>query len=74
MVRFDQKIGKLSPRYIIPFNILERVGEVVYRLAFSPKMSGVHDVFHIGMLRKCMHANTPVIKFNDIEVSDRVSY
>ena len=44
--------GKLSPRYIRPFEILERVGTVAYRLALPPSLSGVHEVFHIPMLRK----------------------
>ena len=51
VVRFS-KCGKLSPRFIEPFEILERVGTVAYRLALSPSMSGVHEVFHISMLRR----------------------
>ena len=51
VVRFG-KHGKLSPRFIGPFEILERVGTVVYRLALPPSMSGVHEVFHVSMLRK----------------------
>ena len=54
MVRFG-KSGKLSPRFIRPFEILERVGTVVYRLALSPSLSSVHEVFHVSMLQK----NTP---------------
>ena len=46
------KRGKLSPRFIGPFEILERVGTVAYRLALPPRMSGVHEVFHVSMLRK----------------------
>ena len=46
------KRGKLSPRFIGPFEILERVGIVAYRLALPPSMSGVHEVFHVSMLRK----------------------
>ena len=42
----------LSPRFIGPFEILERVGTVAYRLALPPNMSGVHEVFHVSMLRK----------------------
>ena len=50
-VRFGKK-GKLAPRYIGPFEILERIGLVTYRLALSPDISQVHPVFHISMLRK----------------------
>ena len=46
------KCGKLSPRFIGPFEILERIGVVAYRLALPPNMSGVHEVFHVSMLRK----------------------
>ena len=49
VVKFG-KGGKLSPRYIGPFEILERVGTVAYRLALPPSLSGVHVVFHIFML------------------------
>ena len=51
VVRFDKR-GKLSPRFIGPFKILKRVGTVAYRLALSPSMSGVHEVFHVSMLRR----------------------
>ena len=49
VVRFS-KCGKLSPRFIGPFEILERVGTVAYRLALPPSMSSVHEVFHVSML------------------------
>ena len=51
VVRFGKR-GKLSSRYIGPFEILERVGIVTYCLALPPSLSGVHEVFHVSMLRK----------------------
>ena len=51
VVRFDKR-GKLSPRFIRPFDILERIGTIAYRLAIPPSMSGVHEVFHVSMLRR----------------------
>ena len=51
VVRFGKR-GKLSPRFIGPFEILERIDTVVYRLSLPPSMSGVHEVFHVSMLRK----------------------
>ena len=51
VARFDKQ-GKLSPRFIRLFEILERVGTVAYRLALLPSMSGVHEVFHVSMLRR----------------------
>ena len=51
VVRFGKR-GKLAPRDIRPFEILERVGTVTYRLVLPPSLSGVHEVFHIAMIRK----------------------
>ena len=51
VVRFDKR-GKLSPRFIGTFEILERIGTVAYWLALPPTMSGFHEVFHVSMLRK----------------------
>ena len=51
VVRFGKR-GKLSPRFIGPFEIVERVGIVAYRLALPPSMLGVHEVFHVSMLRE----------------------
>ena len=51
MVRFGKR-GKLSPRFIRPFKILERVGTIAYRLALLPSMLGIHEVFHVSMLRR----------------------
>ena len=51
VVKFN-KWGKISPRYIGPFEVLERVGTVAYRLALPPSLSSVHAVFHVSMLKK----------------------
>ena len=67
MVRFDKR-GKLSPRFIGPFEILERVGTVAYRLALPPNMSGVHEVFHVSMLRKYTPDPAHVMDWGQIEV------
>jgi hypothetical protein len=50
--------GKLSPRYIRPFPILEKCGNVTYKLELPPSLAGVHDIFHISQLKKCL--KTPV--------------
>ena len=67
VVRFG-KCGKLSPRFIGPFEILERVGTVVYRLALPPSMSGVHEVFHVSMLQKYSPDPAHVVDWGHIEV------
>ena len=67
VVKFD-KCGKLSPRFIRPFEILERVGTVAYRLALPPSMSGVHEVFHVSMLRNYTPNPAHVVDWGQIEV------
>ena len=68
VVRFGKR-GKLSPRFIGPFEILERIGTVAYRLALPPIMLGVHEVFHVSMLRKYTpdpaHVTTKKPSFRD---------
>jgi hypothetical protein len=61
VTRFGKK-GKLNPRYIGPFEILERVGPVAYRLALPPELANIHDVFHVSMLRKYMLDLSHVIR------------
>ena len=51
VVRFGKR-GKLSPRFVGPFEILERIATIAYRLALPPSMTGVHEVFHVSMLQK----------------------
>ena len=67
VVRFD-KHGKLSSRFIRPFEILDRVGTVAYRLALPPNMSGVHEVCHVSMLRKYTPDPAHVVDWGQIEV------
>ena len=45
--------GKLSPRYVGPFQIINKVGAVAYRLELPPNLSGIHNVFHVSTLKKC---------------------
>ena len=67
VVRFDKR-GKISPRFIGPFEILERIGTVAYRLALPPNMSGVHEVFHVSMLRRYTPDPAHVVDWGEIEV------
>ena len=53
VARFGKR-GKLSPCYIGPYQISKRVGEVAYKLDLPPELSGVHCVFHVSMLKKCL--------------------
>ncbi|XP_057463824.1 uncharacterized protein LOC130753665 [Actinidia eriantha] len=66
--------GKLSPHYIGPFDIIERIGEVAYHLALLPKLSGVHDVFHVSMLTKYELDPSHVLKWSKLELEADVSF
>ena len=67
VVRFGKRV-KLSPRFIGPFEILERIGSVAYQLALSPNMTSVHEVFHVSMLRKYTPDPAHVVDWGQIEV------
>ena len=67
VVRFGKR-GKLSPRFIGPFEILERVGTVAYRLDLQPSMSGVHEVFHVSMLLRYTPDPAYVMDWGEIKV------
>ena len=67
VVRFGKR-GKLSPRFIGPFKILKRVGTVAYWLALPPSLSGVHEVFHVFMLRKYTPYPTSAMDWGELIV------
>ena len=67
VVRFGKR-GKLAPRYIGPFEVLERVDIVSYQLALPPSLSGVHEVFHVSMLRKYTPNPAHVVDWGEITV------
>ena len=67
VVRFGKR-GKLSPRFIGPFEILERIGTVAYRLALPPSMSGVHEAFHVSMLRRYTPDPAHVVDWGQVEI------
>ena len=65
VVRFGSK-GKLSPRFVSPFEILHRVGPVVYRVALPPSMLKVHNVFYVLTLRMCVFYSSHVVELEPI--------
>ncbi|KAL4020645.1 hypothetical protein IC575_019426 [Cucumis melo] len=73
VLRFERK-GKLSPRFVGPFEILERIGPVAYRLALPPSLSTVHDVFHVSMLRKYVPDPSHVVDYEPLEIDENLSY
>ncbi|CAM8886602.1 unnamed protein product [Rhodiola kirilowii] len=73
VMRFGKK-GKLSQRYIGPFEILERVGSVAYRLALPSTLSSVHPLFHILMVRKYILDPSHVLEYERLHMGDTLSY
>ena len=73
IIRFGRQ-GKLSPRYIGPYEILERVGPLAYRLALPQELSQIHDVFHVSMLRRYRSDPSHVVQESEIQLTEDLSY
>jgi hypothetical protein len=71
--RFSVK-GKLAPRYIGPFLILERYGSVAYRLQLPETLSAVHNVFHVSQLKKCLRVPDRTIDVVDVALEPDLTY
>jgi hypothetical protein len=66
--------GKLTPRFIGPFKILEKRDEVAYQLELPPQLTDVHDVFHVSQLKKCLRVPEEQIPMEDLDVKEDLSY
>ena len=66
VMRFGKK-RKLSPRFIGPFEITQRVGKLAYRIALPPDLVGTHDVFHMSMLRKYIPNPDVIVEYEPLE-------
>ena len=73
IIRF-RKRGKLSPRFIGPFRILERVGKVAYLLEFPEELSRLHPTFHVSHLRKCLADESAFVPIDDLELDEKLNY
>ena len=73
VMRFGKK-GKLSPRFIGPYEILERVGKVAYKLALPPLLASVNNVFHVSMLKKYIQNSSHVLSYKQLELGSDLSY
>ncbi|XP_028066905.1 uncharacterized protein LOC114269750 [Camellia sinensis] len=71
--RFGRK-GKLTPRYIRPFQIFERLGPIAYHMAFLLEMEQMHNVFHVSMLRGYLRDPFHVIDYHQIALDDDMRY
>ncbi|GJW24367.1 hypothetical protein Tco_0038178, partial [Tanacetum coccineum] len=73
VVRFRKKV-KLAPRYVGPFEILERIGPLAYRLRLPEELSGVHDTFHVLNLKKCLADASLHVPLNEIKVDKTLCF
>ena len=73
MFRFGKK-GKLAPRYVGPFKILERIGKVAYKLELPQELSNIHPTFHVSNLKKCLADENLHIPLEDIHIDDSMRF
>ncbi|GJZ70432.1 putative reverse transcriptase domain-containing protein [Tanacetum coccineum] len=73
VIRFGKK-GKLAPRYVGPFEILERIGLVAYRLRLPEELNGVHDTFHVSNLKKCLADASLHVPLDEIKVDKTLRF
>ncbi|XP_073121526.1 uncharacterized protein [Henckelia pumila] len=73
VMRFGKK-GKLAPRFIEPFEILDKIGALAYRVALPPSLDGVHNVFHVSMLRKYISNPSHVLSCEPLQLSPHMTY
>jgi hypothetical protein len=71
--RFGKK-GKLAPRYVGLFEIIERIGPVAYRLQLPQELSNVHNVFHVSNLRKCLLEEDVIIPLDEIRLNEKLQF
>ncbi|GKA78392.1 putative reverse transcriptase domain-containing protein [Tanacetum coccineum] len=73
VIRFGKR-GKLNPRYIGPFKIIDKVGTVAYRLELPEQLSRVHSTFHVSNLKKCMADEPLAIPLDEIQIDDKLHF
>jgi hypothetical protein len=73
VMRFGKK-GKLSPIFIGPFEITQKVGKLAYRVALPPDLIGTHDVFHISMLRKYIANPEVIVEYEPLGIQEGLTY
>jgi hypothetical protein len=66
--------GKLAPRYVGPFKIVDRKGEVTYQLELPLQLSDVHDVFHVSQLKKCLRVPEEQLPIDELDMGGDLTY
>ena len=69
IIRFGKR-GKLGPRFIGPFVVLERIGDQAYNLELPPELNGIHNVFHVCYLRKCLSGEPSILPLEELRVDE----
>ncbi|XP_076923350.1 uncharacterized protein LOC143585447 [Bidens hawaiensis] len=72
-IRFGKK-GKLIPRYIGPFEVLERIGAVAYLLKLPLELGNIHDIFHVSNLSKCVADESLVIPHEELKLDEKLNF
>jgi hypothetical protein len=73
VIRFGKR-GKLNPKYVGPFQVKKQVSSVAYKIELPPHMAGIHDVFHVSQLRKCVHDPMHIINFEPLDIQANLTY
>nr|GEU65372.1 putative reverse transcriptase domain-containing protein [Tanacetum cinerariifolium] len=73
VIRFGKR-GKLSPRFIGPFKVIERIRPVAYKLELPDKLRGIHDTFHVSNLKRCFVNDDVVIPLDEVQLDDKLHF
>nr|GFC91561.1 putative reverse transcriptase domain-containing protein [Tanacetum cinerariifolium] len=73
VIRFG-KHGKLSPQFIGPFKVIERIRPVAYKLELPDKLRGIHDTFHVSNLKRCFVNDDVVIPLDEVKLDDKLHF
>ncbi|XP_076917823.1 uncharacterized protein LOC143578028 [Bidens hawaiensis] len=73
-LNYQKPLGKLAPRYVGPYEILNRIGPVAYKLKLPQELCGIHDTFHVSNLKKCLANDTQPIPLENIYIDHKLHF